>query len=392
MKLPRDCDKLPPEPYRKAFIKEYARLLEIKLSAPPPSQSRSTIRTAAETIEQTARKVTREAADLTKDVVESTKKTTETVKQKFGEGVKDLTAKELWDEAEQVRNERLGKKEEQEPPPGFSVRKREPTIPEQEVAAMRSRRYSEPEPDTYENEEGDYKQKPAASGMSTSTKIIIGLLLVGAVIFGYSLLSKRTPTVVSDSTNVTDAIPAPQIKPEPKEEVKQDTVQDTVQTVTATPVISDSLVFTVRASDSVWVSITPDRKIGGYRGKLYPGETKTFVANDKYLVFIGNLKALTMTMNGQPVESLPTVAGSEMVVRNVVLTKDKAYIASAEGKIFDAPKVDTERPHSSADRPSTTSRNVKPVPPARKPESKKRSSSTIQKPIPSVPPTLPQPN
>jgi transcriptional regulator with XRE-family HTH domain len=107
-------DLLPPEPYRKGFIKSYSQLLEVKLTTPPPTEKRSVISSTISAVPEVTKKVTRDAVDLTKGVVESTVKTTGTVVQKFEEGVKDtfeeITSRDLWEEADEVRKERLGKR------------------------------------------------------------------------------------------------------------------------------------------------------------------------------------------------------------------------------------------------------------------------------------------
>lgn len=385
---------LPPEPYRKGFIKSYAQLLEVKIATPPPpGEKRSVISSTVAAVPGVAKKVTREAVDLTRDVVETTVKTTGNVVQKFEEGVKDtfeeITSRDLWDEADEVRKERLGKrKSDEDLPTGFTIRKQE-TIPEERptpVLGERRRSYTAAplvEESAYseqydDGDEDDYESAPV-QGMSRSTKAIIGLLIVIAAIFVYSVITKKSAAPVATA-------PPPQTLEQPKQEaVKEEKVVPPPVEVavdsSAAGASSDSLVFTVTASDSVWLSITPDRGIGGFRGKMKKGETRTFIANDKYLVFIGNQKAVSMKLNGSNVGSLPTVENSSLVVRNVVLTRDKAYIKPEGEKVFDAKSV-----------PSTP----KVVPKVNRPKDPtvipKKPTPSIKKTIPSVPPVLPQSN
>ncbi len=375
---------LPPEPYRKSFIKSYAQLVEVKLVPPPPPEEKRNV------ISSTVAAVTREAVDLTKEVVESTVKTTGTVVQKFEEGVKDtfeeITSRDLWDEADEVRKERLGKRRtEDDLPTGFTVRKQEPQPVEQPTPVLGERRrsytaaplveeplYSEQYADA---DDDDYPSAPV-QGMSRSTKTIIGLLIVIAAVFAYSVITKKPATPVAIA-------PPPQTLEQPKEEIAKEekVVPPPVEVPVDSSVAvtsSDSLVFTVTANDSVWLSITPDKGIGGFRGKMKKGETRTFIANDKFLVYMGNQKAVTMKLNGEGVSSLPTVENSSLVVRNVVLTRDKAYIKPEGEKVFDA-KPSSAVVTPQLKKPKDASTPKKPTP-------------NIKKPIPNVQPVLPNAN
>jgi hypothetical protein len=386
---------LPPEPYRKGFIKSYAQLLEVKIATPPPTgEKRSVISSTVAAVPGVAKKVTREAVDLTRDVVESTVKTTGNVVQKFEEGVKDtfeeITSRDLWEEADEVRKERLGKrKTEEDLPTGFTVRKQEPKIEELPTPVLGERRRSYTaaplvkEPlysDEYADaEEDDYPSAPV-QGMSRSTKTIIGLLIVIAAIFAYSVITKKPATPVATA-------PLPQTLEQPRKEVvkEEKVVPPPVEVPVDSSIAiapSDSLVFSVTANDSVWLSITPDKGIGGFRGKMKKGETRTFIANDKFLVFIGNQKAVSMKLNGQSVKSLPTIENSSLVVRNVVLSRDKAYIKPEGEKVFEAVKKDSPAPAV--------------TPPVKKPKDAptipKKATPSIKKTIPSVQPVLPHSN
>lgn len=374
---------LPPEPYRKSFIKSYAQLVEVKLVPQPPPEEKRNV------ISSTVAAVTREAVDLTKEVVESTVKTTGTVVQKFEEGVKDtfeeITSRDLWDEADEVRKERLGKRRtEDDLPTGFTIRKQEPKAEEPTpVLGERRRSYTTPAPipeplyeTTYPDDDEVEEYPVDRQGMSRSTKAIVGLLIVIAGVFAYSLVTKKAATPV-----VTTLPPVSLEQPQKEVAKEQKTVPPPVEVPvdsTATVATSDSLVFTVTAKDSVWLSITPDKGVGGFRGKMKKGETRTFVANDKFLVYMGNQKAVTMKLNGQGVSSLPTVENSSLVVRNVVLTRDKAYIKPEGEKVFDA------KPSSAAVTPQVKKPKDASTP--------KKPTPNIKKPIPNVQPVLPNAN
>ncbi|HEY6172359.1 MAG TPA: RodZ domain-containing protein [Candidatus Kapabacteria bacterium] len=378
---------LPPEPYRKGFIKSYAQLLEVKIATPPPpEEKRNVISSTVAAVPGVAKKVTRDAVDMTRDVVESTVKTTGNVVQKFEEGVKDtfeeITSRDLWEEADEVRKERLGKrKTDEDLPTGFTVRKQEPKPeePPTPVLGERRRSYTAPplvEEPLYsehyvEEEDDDYPSAPV-QGMSRSTKAIIGLLIVIASIFAYSVITKKPATQVATA-------PPPQTLEQPKREAaKEEKVVPPPADSSVAVASSDSLVFSVTANDSIWLSITPDRGIGGYRGKMKKGETRTFIANDKFLVYMGNQKAVSMKLNGASLSSLPTIENSSLVVRNVVLTRDKAYIKPEGEKVFDA------KPSSSVATPEV--KKPKDVSTPKKP------TPNIKKTIPNVQPVLPNAN
>jgi hypothetical protein len=118
------------------------------------------------------------------------------------------------------------------------------------------------------------------------------------------------------------SVKQPEQKSPPPTSVKKDSV--------AAPVaLNDSLIFIISAKDSVWVSVSPD--VGkGFSGKLAKGEVRRFSAKEKYIVSLGNRKAVSMTLGGKQLSNLPTVHGSNIVVRNVLLTRDKMSIVSAE--------------------------------------------------------------
>ena len=109
------------------------------------------------------------------------------------------------------------------------------------------------------------------------------------------------------------------------------------------------------------------------------GETKTFSAKDKYFLFLGNLKALDMTLNGRKISNLPTIENSSMVVRNVILTRDKVFAAKPVPKAEPEPVKNHAR-HTVVSKPQKKTTPKKAVPPKRKP---------ITRQIPSATPVLP---
>jgi hypothetical protein len=212
--------------------------------------------------------------------------------------------------------------------------------------------------------------------MYRSTKTIVGLLIVIAGVFGYSLMTKKDTNRVA-STFTPPTVEVPKKENTTQEKAVPPPIEVPVDSSTAF-ISSDSVILTLTAKDSVWISITPDNGVGGFRGKLKKGETRTFIANDKFLVFMGNQKALLMKLNGEGLTHLPTIENSSLVVRNVVLTRDKAYIKPEGEKIFDS------KPSPGSITP--TAKKTKNA------SSLKKQSPNIKKPIPNVQPVLPNAN
>jgi len=120
-----DITALPQGPYVKAFVREYARTLGVavpdEIAPPPPPPSRqpkdpNVVATVGgkpvEEITALARETARFANTAVMSAVKTVTKTTENVVDFVETGSKEalevLTSKSLWDEAEEVRRERLG--------------------------------------------------------------------------------------------------------------------------------------------------------------------------------------------------------------------------------------------------------------------------------------------
>jgi transcriptional regulator with XRE-family HTH domain len=357
-----DLTPLPPGPYRRAFITEYARFLNIKLEdllskAAAPERSEGLISSAVSAVPGVAKKMTQSAV-----------KTTESAFKKVEEGVKDaveeITARDLWEEADEVRKERLGIKPRHEEEPRISIRKRnipEPVTEEDappQTESRRSRRFQfdeKPAEQEYDSVQ-EVEEETGRPGLSRTTKLVVGLLVIIAAVIGYSIFTKKQQPVVLVPE---EKIPAtqPEQKPKPVVPVKRDSASAS----SAAVLPSDSLIFVITAKDSVWVSVSPD--VGkGFRGKLVKGEVRRFSAKDKYFLYLGNQKAVAMTLAGKPIANLPTIPGSNIVVRNAVLTRDKISISQPE---------------------STPVREDQPT-------TKHKKDPPIRKQIPSVKPVLPR--
>ncbi|HYM21109.1 MAG TPA: RodZ domain-containing protein [Candidatus Kapabacteria bacterium] len=425
-----DVRSLPPEPYRKSFIKEYARFVGVKIEQfyIPVEDRPEGLKAAVSAVDEVAKK----AASFTKEAAQTTYKTTESVFKKTGEGVKDavegIRAKELWAEAAEVRRERLGIKPSPAEPPSPQIRPKEiapqakpivapPTaerpaedVLDYDVLSRRNERRQptqrinldkevRKEAESYEPEIKDYEPP---SGVSRSTKVVVGLLIVIAAVLGYSMITKKSKTppapVVAEEA-------APQTKISKKAAANQQVkpAENNAAENTSAAAAAAPLTFTVTATDSVWLSVTPDIG-GGFRGKLNKGEVKSFTAKEKYIIYIGNQHALKMLLDGKPIDALPTVAGSNMVVRNVLLTKDKAVIAPSENTATEIKKQviqNSEPVKKSAPINEVVPKHHSKPPPSppphealsrEKPQDKKLTQNPpIKKRIPTTPPLLPQP-
>ncbi|MDP4234981.1 MAG: helix-turn-helix domain-containing protein [Bacteroidota bacterium] len=331
-----DLRPLPPGPYRKAFVSEYAKFLNIKLETllGPAGAERSEgiISSAVSAMPGVAKKVTQRAVKTTGSVV---KKVEEGVK----DAVEEITARDLWEEADEVRKERLGITIRNEETPPLSMRRRdeppsfdrsteresgiEELPPPKEI--RRARRLEEEQNARKEAApvyEPDEVEEETHAGMSRATKTIVGLLVVIAAIVGYSVLTKKSTQPANPEPKQETAVKAPEPKPKPVAPPKKDSTA-------VVAALNDSLIFSMTAKDSVWVSVSPD--VGqGFRGKLAKGEVRRFSAKEKYVLYLGNQKSVSMTLDGKPISNLPTVPGSSLVVRNVILTRGKISAAPAE--------------------------------------------------------------
>ena len=151
-------------------------------------------------------------------------------------------------------------------------------------------------------------------------------------------------------------------------------VAATTPNVTAPiPAADDSLRFVLKATDAVWVSIGPD-DAAPFRGELKAGDTKAFAAADRFTVNIGNQKALEMTFNGTRLSNLPTIKNSGMVVRNLVLTRDRVSLDGAVVSTDASPMTPSATPLAN----STTAKSTNTV--AKKPTS--TTTTVTKKPTP----------
>ena len=123
-----------------------------------------------------------------------------------------------------------------------------------------------------------------------------------------------------------DYVPAPvENLPPPPAKPKKEAPSVPIAAVAPAIPAGDSLQFQVRATQPVWVSIAPDG-IPAYRGQMSTGEVRSFKAGQKFVIDIGNQKSVAMTFDGAPLSGLPAIQNSSVVVRNLVLTRDRASL------------------------------------------------------------------
>ncbi len=446
-----DLGALPTGPYVQAFLKEYARNVGLKLpsdlsvagtstsggavksvtpasgrgassAGPRAATAKPGSGSSAFELPSAAMKATKDTArfanQAAKSVARTAAKTTENVFKKVETGAKDavdvFTSKSLREEAEQVRRERLGLEPLPEAPPSRAVPVRNGET-ELDIASLRSTLRSEeqaaptPKQSTTfvapvsgrgsveppfsdlddsaqdQSSESRPKRRGLTSFLSTTNIVILcSLLVFGAVVF-YALHMNKL-----DKTPDAQVV-APVIKEDKslvQKPVKTLPAVDSAKAIAAAIPANDSLHFTLHATEPVWVSISPDG-ITPFKGEIKSGETRTFAAAKKFVVYLGNQRALEMTFNGQRISHLPTVANSGVVVRNLVLTRDKVTLDGAPVSLGTAahnpavipntPTVATPKPHATIATPTPDHSKLTTPPVKRANSSSVKSTSTPKK-------------
>lgn len=427
-----DGDALPPGPYVPAFLREFARAVGLKVpqelaitSSINHGLTTATVQSAP-IVKNThaanplgvVSKAADETAKFAGNVAKTAVKTTGTVIKGVGEGINDtagfLTSRSLREEAELVRRERLGLEKFPEPAAANEVE------PEAIAAESAATEVVSADASTIENTEAPHFERlsetqpkkgrsikapilpleissedPVAGEATLKlgktskkfpvTNVVIILLLIAFGLIAYfaigNMKEKKRGDVVQNS-ELSNEEDLPTVTSTPDKTPAQ---AEPAPAVTAPVVANDSLQFVLRATDSVWVSIGSDEGTP-FRGKLAAGETKTFTAADRFVVNIGNQKALEMTFNGTRLSNLPTIKNSGMVVRNLVLTKDKVSLNGSDvntsgGVTPVATATETKPAETKSVAPSTKS-VAKPVAPVAKSATplKKPATTTDKKP------------
>jgi transcriptional regulator with XRE-family HTH domain len=321
----------------------------------PPSQP---LNSAIKATKDTARFANQAAKTAARSAV----KTTENVFKKVESGAKEavdvFTSKSLWEEAEQVRRERRGLEptaDVDQPQPSTSKTTKPPadldfesikssitaaespngfakaaapqtTISNGSIAPTwgngSNEEYETPEAAENEPETTTPKSKrsgrfPGTGLLSTTNLVILGVVIIFAVVIGYAIRQNE-----NQQTPEAPLVTEQEIATEKPSTSQTKVVEPAKQPEQATAIApTDSLRFSLMATEPVWVSIAPDGRVP-FRGMLKAGEVRSFAAQTKFVVNLGNQKALDMTFNGRGLSHLPTIANSGMVVRDLELTRD----------------------------------------------------------------------
>lgn len=352
---------LPEGPYVKAFIREYARALGVKVPAefaapiagPDPNAKDPKVvsRPAAPAekseeedvlpITAVAKETVRFANSAVNSAVRSVAKTTEMMVDFVETGSKEalevLTSKTLWDEAEDVRRERLG------------LAPKAPAHPvAPPVAALpptTERPATGEAPLTIDASSIPSRSTPVRAELSGgrvssrgATNVIIALLVIlfaGAVVYAIRTYKRDVGTLTTEH----DYVPAPVDRPTlPATEKRPAKTPETTAPAAAVIGPNDSVRFQIRATDPVWISVAPDG-VPAYRGELKSGEVRTFKAGERIVVNIGNQKSVVMTLDGRPLTNLPTIPNSGVVVRDLVLTHDRATVGGQSTSLRPTPST-----------------------------------------------------
>ncbi|SRR5579883_1202232 len=337
-----DLTSLPQGPYVMAFVREYARSLNVPLPAeyaPPPMAAGRSSRDPnvvshpagkgpdIPPLSQVAKETARIANTAVKSAVKTVTKTTESVVNLVETGGKEalevLTSKSLWEEAEDIRRERHG----------LPPLERKPEAPKVEPPRKEETPEKEESPIFAEVTQRVSKARTS----KRATNVVITLLAMVFAVAAYFAI-RMSHTGSEQSAASKEYVPAPLEKPQIPVERKVE--KAATPPVAAAPAIKDSLQFMIRATQPVWVSIAPDG-IPAYKGEMKPGEVKTFHAGTKFVVNIGNQKSVSMAFNGTPLSGLPTIQNSSVVVRDLVLMRDRVLLG---GNAVDYQKLTSTPP------------------------------------------------
>lgn len=394
-------DHLPEGPYVKAFIREYARSLGVPVPAefavatgapsPSPKDPKVVSRPAGGTsgaadetllpISSVAMETVRFAGSAMNSAVRSVAKTTERVVDFVETGSKEaievLTSKTLWDEADDVRRERLGL------PPiehELPAEQRKQPHEEQSVApapepAGPSKLQATLSPTEYFAQHTPHGPEPRVSNRG-ATNVIIALLVLlfaGAVFYAIRTYKREAGPLAAGKDYVPAPLDKPVLPPTPKRVTP--TAEEAV-TPPATTGPHDSLRFQIRATAPVWISIAPDG-VPAYRGELKAGEVRTFKAGERLVINLGNQKSVSMSLDGRSITNLPTIPNSGVVVRDLILTRDRAQIGTQSVNLQAPGAQPTNAP---APTPSATTPTVTPIYPTPTGQKPANLTSTGSKP------------
>jgi cytoskeleton protein RodZ len=126
-------------------------------------------------------------------------------------------------------------------------------------------------------------------------------------------LGSSSPEASPTATPNASASPAsPETSPSP----------EASPATTTTPPPNGLLIQLTATTGECWISIKPDG-LSTQQALLQAGETREFTANDKVLMNLGNYPALSIKVNGRPLNPDKLAPNrTSVIVKNVVITKD----------------------------------------------------------------------
>lgn len=81
---------------------------------------------------------------------------------------------------------------------------------------------------------------------------------------------------------------------------------------------SERLILMAHARENVWMRVAPDKKLN-FEGFVAAGSSRAWEANDEIFIRIGNVAAVSLTLNGAPVD---TGSGAVQAVNEMRLTRE----------------------------------------------------------------------
>lgn len=161
----------------------------------------------------------------------------------------------------------------------------------------------------------DYSGASAGSGNGLLLSLVALVVLLACAYLAYEYFkapaSEENPAASTGASTTVQPTPAPAQSPTP-EPVSQ----------AAEPAASGLKLVLAAVDSDCWVKVASDADRGREQ-TLKAGETGEFTANEKFVLNLGNLPGLRMTINGRtvnPARLLPNQKGP--VARNVIITRD----------------------------------------------------------------------
>ncbi len=150
--------------------------------------------------------------------------------------------------------------------------------------------------------------------------VILGAGGYGAYLYYQVYLAKATKSGQSQPLRSEAQRPEPVTPPGPEPKASPEPAISSLASVPATSTLADELKLQILARDGdCWLRVKVDQDKTEER-TLKQGETGEYMATERIVLTLGNVPAVTLTLNGAPVKLQPTSKGS--VAENVLITKE----------------------------------------------------------------------